>query len=270
MSVGEAQSAVQLYASDLHFAYQGREILAGVSLSLHAGEVVALLGVNGAGKSTLLKLLLGFAAPHQGEVLLENRLLRSYRRSEIARRIAYVPQMHAAVFPYKVREIVLLGRIPVAGMWGNPGKADRDFVDAVLERLGIVHLAERAYTEISGGERQLTMIARALAQGARLLVLDEPMAHLDYGHQLRLLEKLGSLAAEGYGVLQATHHPEHVLLASHRAVLLKNGRVEADGPPAEVITAAAIEKLYGVRVEGYRCGSRTAFFPSDRAAGQGQ
>lgn len=258
--------ALPLAAIDLHFAYRGRQVLTGASLSLQSGDVVSLLGTNGAGKSTLLRLLLGFNAPHQGEVLLAGKPLHSYPRRKIARHIAYVPQVHVTPFPYLVREVVLLGRLPATGLSRAPSRADYEIAGTVLERLGIPHLAGRAYTEISGGERQLTLIARALAQGARTLVLDEPMNGLDYGHQLRLIERLRGLAAEGYAVLKTTHHPEHALLASTRVALLCDGRIEADGPPARVVTPAAIERLYGVRVEAHRCGPHTAFFPSTTVA----
>lgn len=167
----------------------------------------------------------------------------------MAQRLAYVPQIHHPPFPYTVREVVVLGRLPAGGLFRPPTAADRRVADATLVRLGIAHLADRPYTEVPGGERQLTLIARALAQGARLLVLDEPAGGLDYGHRLRLLERLAALAGEGYGVLMTSHHPDHVLRISHRVLLLRDGRIEADGPPQQVVTAEAIRRLYGVDVE---------------------
>jgi len=262
----QQRAALPLAARDLYFAYRGRPVLTGASLSLQSGEVVSLLGTNGSGKSTLLRLLLGFNTPHRGEVLLAGKPLHSYRRRQIALHIAYVPQMHVTPFPYPVREVVVLGRLPATGLGRAPSRSDYEIVDIMLERLGIAHLAKRAYTEISGGERQLTLIARALAQGARTLVLDEPMTGLDYGHQLRLIERLCGLAAEGYAVLKTTHHPEHALLASTRVALLCDGRIDADGPPATVVIPSAIERLYGVRVEAHRCGPHTSFFPATTVA----
>lgn len=236
-------------------------MLTGASLSLQPGELVSLLGANGAGKSTLLRLLMGFIKPDKGCVQLAGKPLHSYPRRTLARHLAYVPQAHIMPFPYSVHEVVMLGRLPATGLSKAPGNSDIEIVDTVLERLGIAHLSRRIYTEISGGERQLVLIARALAQDARILVLDEPMSGLDYGHQLRLLERLQLLAAEGYTVVKTTHHPEHALLASTRVALLHNGRIEADGMPASVVTPAAIEQLYGVRVEAHRCAQYTAFFP---------
>jgi iron complex transport system ATP-binding protein len=246
---GLLPATLQLQARDLHFAYRGRLVLSGVGLSLQPGEVVSLLGANGAGKSTLLRLLLGFAAPLKGTVSLDGKALADYPQRQIARRIAYVPQLHVTPFPYLVREVALLGRLPATGLSRAPGKADEAIVDAVLEWLGIAHLAARAYTEISGGERQLTLIARALAQGARILILDEPMSGLDYGHQLRLLALLRRLAREGHAVLKTTHHPEHALVGSDRVLLLEQGRISAEGAPAAVLTPERLYALYGAQVQ---------------------
>lgn len=239
----------RLVANNLHFRYRRRNVLNGVNLSLGTGEVVSLLGVNGAGKSTLLRLLLGLIEPSAGNVELAGRCIRTWRRRALAGHLAYVPQDHVAPFPFSVRDIVQLGRLPAGGLFRLPSKSDQGAVDAALALVGIGHLASRPYTEISGGERQLALIARALAQGARLLVLDEPASGLDYGHQLRLLDRLAGLAREGYGVLMSTHHPEHALLASTRVLLMKNGRIEADGPPRQVITGEGLQSLYGLSAE---------------------
>lgn len=255
-----------LRADDVHFAYRGRAVLKGASLQLAAGEVVCLLGANGAGKSTLLRVLLGFAKPSAGQVMFDGRALAHYRRRALAQCIAYVPQVHVTPFPYRVREVVLMGRMPVTGLLRAPGAKDHAAVDAMLELLGITHLAERAYTDLSGGERQLALIARALAQGARTLVMDEPATGLDYGHQIRLIERVRGLARDGYAVLMTTHHPEHALMAATRVALLADGRIAADGAPQAVVTPAAIARLYGIQVQAHACGEHTAFFPAERAA----
>ncbi len=238
-----------LAARGIHFGYRGRPVLAGAELALASGELVCLLGGNGAGKSTLLKIMLGLLHPHDGQVMVAGRPLTWFGRREVARRVAYVPQVHAAPFPYTVREVVTMGRLPARGLFRAPGNADCAVVERVLEHMGIAHLAYRAYTEVSGGERQLTLIARALAQEAPLLVMDEPLAGLDYGHQVRLLARLESLAAEGYGVLMTTHDPDQPLSGCHRVALLKDGRIAVDGPPGEVLTPDAILMLYGVSVD---------------------
>ena len=241
-------SAASLNARDIRHAYCGKVVLQGASLHLEPGEVVSLLGANGAGKSTLLRILLGLLRPASGEVHLAGRLLADYPRRELARQVAYVPQVHSTPFPYTVRQVVTMGRLPNAGLFAAPSRDDHHAVDQVMARLGIVHLAERPYTEISGGERQLALIARALAQGSRLLVMDEPAAGLDYGNQIALLDLLRSLAADGYGILQTTHHPDHALASSDRVAILQAGSITAVGPPAEVLTAARLSKLYGVPV----------------------
>jgi iron complex transport system ATP-binding protein len=237
-----------LSATDIRHAYRGAVVLQGASLQLRPGEVVALLGANGAGKSTLLRILLGLLKPGGGEVRLAGRPLADYPRRELARQLAYVPQVHSTPFPYTVRQVVTMGRLPNTGLFAAPGAADFAAVERVMVRLNIDRLAERPYTEISGGERQLALIARALAQGSRLLVMDEPASGLDYGNQITLLELLRSLAAEGYGILKTTHHPDHALAGSDRVAILQNGRIVAQGQPAEVMTASLLSDLYGVAI----------------------
>ncbi|MBS1161678.1 MAG: transporter [Proteobacteria bacterium] len=237
-----------LSASQIRHAYRGRTVLHDASLELAPGQVVSLLGANGAGKSTLLRIILGLLPPQGGEVRLGGRPLRDYPRRELAGHLAYVPQVHATPFPYSVRQVVLMGRLPATGLFAAPGHQDRMIAEQALARLGIGHLAERPYTEISGGERQMALIARALAQGSRLLILDEPATGLDYGNQIALLDLLRSLAAEGYGILKTTHHPDHVLASSDRVAILKDGHIIADGPPENVMSAALLSDLYGVAI----------------------
>jgi iron complex transport system ATP-binding protein len=224
-------------------------VLSGVELELAQGEVLALLGTNGAGKSTLLRLLLGFEKPCSGEVLVSGRAIRALSRRELSKRIAYVPQAHHAPFPYPVREVVVLGRIAHAGLFREPGAVDRRRVEEVLSRIGIAALSDRPYTDLSGGERQLVLVARALAQDARVLVLDEPASSLDYGNQLRLLGTLRRLADGGLSILFTTHRPEHALLAADRVAVLEAGRISANGPAASVLSPQLLRRLYGAEVE---------------------
>lgn len=254
----------ELVAEDLRFAYGAREVLRGVSLRVRPGEILSLLGANGSGKTTLLRLLLGLARPKSGQVTLNGRPLRHYPRLELARHLAYVPQTHVTPFPYRVRDIVVLGRVPHTGLVRSPGRRDNEIAMEVLERLGIGDLADRPYTDISGGERQLTLIARALAQGARVLILDEPVSGLDYGNQLRFLAHLRALAADGYAIVKATHHPDHALLVSTRVALLCDGALVLDGPAEEVVTPATLRRAYGVEVTAFHApgGAATSFYPS--------
>lgn len=243
-------SAAGLEARDLAFDRGARKILDKVALKLRRGEVLALLGANGSGKTTLLRLLMGFLTPAAGEVTLDGASLATMSRRAIAQKLAYVPQSHVAPFPYLVRDVVALGRLPHQGWFGGGDQAEA-LAGKTLARLGIAHLAERPYTELSGGERQLALLARALAQGGDYLVLDEPMAGLDYGAQMRLMRLLRDLAGEGRGVIMSTHHPEHAHWACDRAAILRQGRILAAGAPAEILDAAAIAELYGVAVESF-------------------
>jgi iron complex transport system ATP-binding protein len=243
-----APSAEYIEARAVYFRRGMRTILDDVTISLRSGEIVALLGANGAGKSTLFRILLGFLRPERGEVRLDGTALSEFSRRALARRIAYVPQVHVAPFPYNVRDVVLLGRLAETGIFRAPQAADHHAVGEVMERLAITHLAARPYTEISGGERQLTLIARALAQGASILIMDEPMTGLDYGYQVRLLQHLVDLAGSGHTVLFSTHNPEHAVQVATRIAVLRDGTIMADGPPAEIITPPLIRTLYGVAV----------------------
>lgn len=222
----------------------GRCVLDDVSLSVVAGRMTGLLGPNGAGKSTLLRVLLGLLRPEAGQVLLDGRDLSHWRRREIAHRIAYVPQGHMSLFPYAVRDVVALGRVSYTPFARGIDAAEADIVDDALARLSISHLAARPYTDLSGGERQAVLIARALAQGGRILVLDEPETGLDYGQQQRLYALLRELADDGYAVVATTHDPLRAAVAYDHAVLLRHGRVMRDGPAVQVLDAEGIARLY--------------------------
>jgi len=235
-------------ARGLGYGYPGREVGRGLDLSLGAGEVLCVLGPNGGGKTTLFRTLLGLLAPQSGAVLLEGQPIESMPRGEVARRVGYVPQGHVAQFAFSVREAVLMGRTTHIGLFAAPGAADRDAADRAIAALGIESLADRVVNELSGGERQLAMIARALAQGARALVLDEPTASLDFGNQVRVLRQIARLAAEGYAVVFSTHDPGQAFLAATRVLLLAQGGALREGRPEEVITAETLRAVYGVEV----------------------
>jgi iron complex transport system ATP-binding protein len=240
---------VSLVARGIVFSHGDRKVLDGVDIAIAPGEVVALLGTNGAGKSTLLRVLLGLLSPDEGVVTLDERPVGQWRRRALARRVAYVPQTHAAHFPYTVMQMVALGRIPHAGLGRRLSLPDAQAISRSLERLHIAHLGERIYSELSGGERQRVLLARALAQEASILVMDEPLTGLDFGHQLRMLELIRQLATEGYAVLHSTHRPDDAVQGSTRAVLLQGGRVIADGVPRDVIHGDSMASFYGVQLD---------------------
>jgi len=236
-----------LLVHDLAYGYPGRRIGHGVRLSVATGEVVAVLGPNGCGKSTLFQTILGLLPVYAGEVRVGGHVLGQVSRAELARVISYVPQAQPLAFSLAVREVVLMGRTQRWG-WGAPQAADWLAVDDALASLGINALADAVFSELSGGERQLVLIARALAQAAPVVVLDEPTASLDFGHQLRVLSRIRQLATGGASVLWATHDPDHALAYADRVLLLKDGGVMAYGAPATVLTADRLSVLYGVAV----------------------
>ncbi len=239
-------SAPVIEADRVSFRLGGRRVLGDVSLALGPGDCAALLGANGAGKTTLLRALLGFVRPDAGEARLDGRPLLALGRREIARRVAYVPQAHAPTFPYSVREIVAMARAPSAGWGSRLSEADEAAIEAALKRLGLIGFAERSYAGLSGGERQAVLVARALAQGARVLLMDEPSASLDLGQQARLMRLISELAGEGHTILMSTHQPDLALRWFNRAVLLHEGEVLGDGAPREILTPEALTRLYAV------------------------
>ena len=237
-----------LAVDSLAFGYPHHTVGRGVSFALDAGEVMCVLGPNGSGKTTLLRTLLGLLPLHEGKILFNGKDFSSFPRREIARFAGYVPQAHQPYFAYSVRDMVLMGRSAHLGTFSMPGTHDREVAARVLESLGISQLADRPVTEISAGERQLALVARALAQEPRLLVMDEPTASLDFGNQVRVLERIAALAAGGISILFSTHDPDHAFLAAQRALLLAEGRVLALGAPREVIRADTLQRLYHVAV----------------------
>lgn len=238
-----------LSVESLAFGFPGRTIGRDVSFALGPGEVMCVLGPNGGGKTTLFRTLLGLLVPHAGTITLDAAPLQSLARAEIARRVGYVPQGHTGYFAFTVREFVLMGRTAHLGVFSVPGRKDREIAERSLESLGIAHLADKPVTEISGGERQLALVARALAQQPKLLVLDEPTASLDFGNQVRVLQRISALAGSGISILFSSHDPDHAFLCASRALLLAEGRVLEIGAPRAVIRADTLERMYGVSVK---------------------
>jgi len=238
-----------LKVESLDFGFPGRTIGRDVSFSLAAGEVMCVLGPNGGGKTTLFRTVLGLLASHGGKILLEENPIETLSRTEIARLIGYVPQGHSGYFAYTVREFVLMGRTAHLGIFSSPSKKDHEVAGRALASLGMAHLADQPITEVSGGERQLALVARALAQEPRMLLLDEPTASLDFGNQVRVLERIAALARTGIAILFSSHDPDHAFLCAQRALLLAEGRALEIGAPHDVIRADTLQRLYGVSVQ---------------------
>jgi iron complex transport system ATP-binding protein len=234
----------------LRFGYEpeGPEVLRGLSLDIPAGTATAVLGPNGCGKTTLLHVVLGWLAPRAGEVLIDGRPQAGLSRRERGRLMALVPQAEHVPFDFSVLEYVLMGRTPYLGVLGMPSEEDHLLALETLESLGLAHLWRRPVPELSGGERQMVTLARALAQRTPILLLDEPTAHLDLGNKGRLLDTLQGLAGQGTTVLFTTHDPETAALAARFLVLMREGQVLDAGPLREVLDAERLSATYGVAV----------------------
>ena len=233
----------------LAYGHPGRTLGRDIDLDVQAGEVLCVLGPNGGGKTTLFRTLLGLLPTHAGTIALSGKPLDAYKPAERAKLMAYVPQAGNSTFAFTVHEVVLMGRTAHLGLFASPGAKDIAAANAAINELNIAHLADKSFTQISGGERQLALIARALAQASPLLILDEPTASLDFGNQTLILNEIRRLKASGRSVLFCTHDPDHALQCADRALLLHRGNVLALGIPREVVTAANLKTLYGVDVE---------------------
>lgn len=239
---------MQLTVSDLTFSYGGPDVLRDVSFTVDAGERVAVLGPNGVGKSTLFRCLLGFLTPQRGGAAIDGRNVRTLSRRELASMLAYIPQSYHPAFDHTVLESVLMGLGAQLGPFDTPNRQQEDAALRTLSSLGIEALAARGCLRISGGERQLMLLARALTQNARMLVMDEPTANLDYGNSFRVMQRVQALSREGYSVIFSTHEPNQAFRYATKVLALKDGRVLAFGSPAEVLTPGLLETLYGVPV----------------------
>ena len=238
-----------LTVSNLRFSYHGRPVLEDVSFSVPAGQVLCVLGPNGVGKSTLFRCILGLLPGYEGEISVDGTSIRGMDERALARRMAYVPQSHTPVFGYTVLDIVVMGAAARSGFLRSARSQAQATAMEMLERVGIAGLAGRNYTKISGGERQLALIARALTQQTDILIMDEPTANLDYGNQLRILEQIRRLADGGYSVVLSTHHPEQVFLCAGQMLGLLDGRVLRCGAPERELDSELIYRLYGVGVD---------------------
>ncbi|MDR1301146.1 MAG: ABC transporter ATP-binding protein [Treponema sp.] len=237
-----------LEVRNLSFAYGNQAVLRDVGFTLQPGELLGMLGPNGAGKSTLFRCILGLEKNHTGQVLLDGTGIETRSPTVLAKQIAYVPQTHYPSFNYAALDMVLMGTAAQGREWALPRTAQRQAAEEALEQVGISHLRQRSFRQLSGGEQQLVLIARALAQKATLLIMDEPTANLDYGNQIRVLFQVKTLSRNGYGIILSTHNPDHAFLFTDRVVALHNTRIAAAGPPAEVLTPELIALLYGVQV----------------------
>jgi iron complex transport system ATP-binding protein len=243
---GGERATARLKAESIAVSLRGRVVLDGVSTAIPGGRLVGLIGPNGAGKTTLLRVLAGLTPADRGGVHVDGRPLERWNRRALARMLAYLPQRGVAHWPLTVRRLVLLGRLPHGAPWGGISAADRAAAEHAMARLGIGHLAERPIASLSGGEAALALIARALAVGAPILVVDEPVAALDPFHQLQVMELLREEAARGVAVLAVLHDLSLASRFCDDLVLLHEGRVLTQGRTKDVLTPEAIARAYAV------------------------
>jgi iron complex transport system ATP-binding protein len=244
--------------ANLRFSYNGpqRPVLRGLSVEIPAGSLTAILGPNGSGKTTLLRLLLGFLLPSEGKIAVAGRPLKSYSRQEMGRLMALVPQSEHIPFNFSALEYVLLGRTPYLRPLGSPGPIDRQVAMDALRSVGAESFSERSVAALSGGEQQLVILARAVAQQSQVLLMDEPMSHLDLGNQGRILSIMRQMAASGVTVVFTTHDPNAAATVATYVVLLRRGEVLAAAPPAQAMTEANLSETYGVEVAVLQAGNR--------------
>jgi len=241
---------LRLEIKNLSFRHRStqREVLKEISFYADSGKVTAVLGPNGSGKSTLFKCITGIWKPLQGEVRLGETEILSLSTKEKAKIFAFVPQSHEAPFPYTVLDLVLMGRCPYVNLFSSPSAKDHEIAEKALSTLGILHLSQRPYTKISGGERQLALIARALAQESQVMIMDEPTSHLDFKNQLLVLSTIRSIAqALNKIILITLHDPNCASMVSDQLILLKDGKLLGFGPQEELIKPATLELLYGIK-----------------------
>lgn len=239
---------MKLEARHVSCGYGAGDVVRDASFSLSGGETLCLLGPNGVGKTTLFKAILGFLPLSGGEIRIGGQSVSRMSRRELATLIGYVPQAHEPPFPFEVLDVVVMGGIGRLSPFASPSRERYRQAERALETLGVAHLRDRVYTEISGGERQMVLIARALMQEPKFLVMDEPTSNLDFGNQMRVLAQVGKLAARGVGVLMTSHFPDHAFLCRARVALMSRERPFQVGDADAMLTEEALRGAYGVGV----------------------
>lgn len=229
--------------------YGNGDILKGVSCSADYGDVLCLLGPNGCGKTTLFRMILRALPAAKGNIMLAGKNINKYSTKELANMIAYIPQYHSPVFAYTVLDVVIMGRASHFSAFETPKAPDREATFAALEKVNALHLANKKYTSLSGGQRQLVLIARAICQSAKIFIMDEPAANLDYANHQLLMEVIAGLARQGYCIIMSTHSPEHPFSVGNKVLLMKSGEVYGFGSPKETITSEALQSVYDIEMD---------------------
>ena len=236
-------------ARNISGGYGKHLVIQDISFSVESGEIVGVLGPNGCGKTTLFRALLRLLPLASGTLLVDGQDACSMNTAEFARNICYIPQGHTPAFGYTVEEIAMMGRACHIPLFSVPGSEDQDIVSEALETLHIAHLRNRPYTELSGGQKRLALIARALSQQAKILVMDEPSSDLDYANQQLVQDTIHTLREHDYGIVLSTHAPEYPFSAATKVLLMKNGHVISSGTPDDALTPATLTDAFGVPMD---------------------
>ncbi|GAF40723.1 iron(III) ABC transporter ATP-binding component [Agrilactobacillus composti DSM 18527 = JCM 14202] len=239
-----------LTLKDVSVHFGKKQVLKNISFNLDFGQSVCLLGQNGAGKTTLFRTILNTIA-YSGQVLINDQPTKALSRIQLAQKIAYIPQNHEVPVDFTVFEMVLLGTTAKLKTFQQPGPKEVAQAKAALNRLGIAHLQDMPFSQISGGEQQLVTIARSLAQNSRVIIMDEPCANLDFGNQTLVLEMIRQLTQQGLLILQSTHDPNQALRYADQILLLESGHLSS-GAPKEILTSARLSALYGMPVQVFQ------------------
>lgn len=241
---------MKLVARDVSVGYSADAPLQKhIDFSVESGQVLCVLGPNGCGKSTLVKTLLGAVPLLGGSLTIDGSDVTAWSAKRLSKSVAYIAQAHDRPFPYAVKDVVMMGRASRLGLGGQPGARDFNMVENAMEELGIRHLREKPYVDISGGELQMVMFARALVQEPQMIVMDEPTAALDYGNAVKVIEKIRELAQTGFAIVMVTHNPDHAFMTGAKVALFKRGKPMVFGDANEVITRQNIQEAYGVNVK---------------------
>lgn len=227
---------------------QARKVFSEVTFSLKKGEVLCIIGPNGTGKSTLLRCMINLLRPCAGDVYVHGEHISEIDRLTLARKIAFVPQGYDVTFPYSIMEYVLMGRAPFISPFSSPKKEDIQVALNAIKEVGISHLIHKHINEISGGEHQMALIARALAQNPEFLLLDEPTSHLDFGNQMQILDLIERLRNRGISIVMTSHYPDHAIIVSDLVAIMHNGGITSIGPVEEVITGESLKATYNIDV----------------------
>jgi len=234
---------------NISFKYEQDNIFEDISFKIDKGDVLCILGPNGTGKTTLLKCLNGIHKPISGDVLINGKKINSYSFSEISQIIGYIPQGHIPTFPFTVLDVVLMGRSPYINLTESPKEKDLKIAENSLKNLGIFHLKDRDYTNLSGGERQLVFLARILTQEPDLLILDEPTSHLDFGNQIKTLEIIEKLADLGLAIIMSSHFPDHAFLTCNKVAIMKDKKFMDFGNPFDILNEDNLKNTYDIDID---------------------